>query len=95
MGGSGLLRMSFRVDEEEEGVRTGDWLASRDAAFGEAVPSFESLFFLEDLLESLPRESFAHTQVSRTLGTMGRRDLRLWRRNASSLMTTASRLWGG
>lgn len=46
---------SFRVDVEEEGVRTGDWLASRDD--GEAVPSLLSLFFLEDLLESFPLES--------------------------------------
>lgn len=56
MGGRGLLRGSFRVEVDEEGVKTGDWFAS--LLFGEAVPSFESLFFLEDLLESLslPRE---------------------------------------
>ena len=56
LGGSGLLRISFRVEVEDDGVMTGDWLVA--AAFGEAVPSLESLFFLEDLL-SLPRESCA------------------------------------
>ena len=54
--GSGLFRGSFRVDVEDVGVRTGDWLESRDE--GDAVPSLESLFFLEDLLESFPRESW-------------------------------------
>lgn len=49
--------MSFRVEVEEDGVKTGDWVESLAEAFGDAVPSFESLFFLEDLLESLPRES--------------------------------------
>lgn len=58
MGGRGLLRKSFSVEVEEEGVRTGDWLESLDVEFGEAVPSFDSLFFLDDLLESLPRESW-------------------------------------
>ncbi len=57
-GGSGLLRMSLSVEVDEVGVRTGDWLAeSRDE--GDDVPSLESLFFLEDLLASLPRESCA------------------------------------
>lgn len=49
-----MFRGSFRVDVEDVGVRTGDWLESRDE--GDAVPSLESLFFLEDLLESFPRE---------------------------------------
>lgn len=46
--------MSLSVDVEDDGVRTGDWLESRDE--GDAVPSLESLFFLDDLLESFPRE---------------------------------------
>ncbi len=53
--------MSFRVDEEEDGVRTGDWLAvslDKPVDDGDAVPSFESLFFLDDLFGSLPRESY-------------------------------------
>ena len=92
MGGRGL----FRVEVEEEGVTAGDWLVSLDAELGEAVPSFESLFFLEDLLESLPRESsccpgFQHFAQETRDGA----DLRPWRRDASSLKTTASRLWGG
>lgn len=37
-------------------MSTGDWLES--FAEGDAVPSLESLFFLEDLLESFPRESW-------------------------------------
>lgn len=48
--------MSLSVVEEEVGVRTGDWFdESRDE--GDDVPSLESLFFLEDLLASLPRAS--------------------------------------
>lgn len=50
-----LIRASLRVAEEEVGVRTGDWSASR--ADGDAAPSLTSLFFLEDLVASLPRES--------------------------------------
>jgi hypothetical protein len=69
LGGSGLLRISFKVEEEDDGVSTGDWLASLEAAFGEAVPSFESLFFLEDLLESPRLESFKYGKVSNTLAT--------------------------
>jgi hypothetical protein len=39
-------------------VRIGDWLFSRELFDeGDWVPSFESLFFLEDFPESLPRES--------------------------------------
>lgn len=54
-GGRGLFRMSLRVDVEDEGVMSGEfWLA--EPLLGEAVPSLES-FFLEDLLESFPRES--------------------------------------
>ncbi len=45
------MRISFRVEEDDDGVRTGDWPASLDPTeFGDAVPSFVSLFFLEDLL---------------------------------------------
>lgn len=50
-----MLRGSLRVDVEDDGVRTGDWLASRDE--GDEVPSLESLLFLEDFAASLPRES--------------------------------------
>jgi len=59
LGGKGLLRMSLSVDVDDDGVRTGDWLASLEelAELGEAVPSFESLFFLEDLFGSLPLDS--------------------------------------
>ena len=59
-GGRGLLRMSLTVEVDEEGVRTGDWLDSLET--GDWVPSLESLFFLEDLPESLPRESCALVQ---------------------------------
>ena len=55
--GPGLVRVSFSVEVDEVGVRFGDWLASLDE--GEAVPSLESLFFFEDLLGSLPRESYS------------------------------------
>lgn len=49
-----MLRISFKVDDEDEGVKTGDWLASLEPTeFGEAVPSFASLFFLEDLFPLL------------------------------------------
>lgn len=50
-----MLRGSLRVDVEDDGVRTGDWLESRDE--GDEVPSLESLLFLEDFAASLPRES--------------------------------------
>lgn len=56
----GLPRASLSVDVEEVGVKFGDWLASRDE--GDAVPSLDSLFFLEDLLGSLPRESYKKEQ---------------------------------
>ena len=55
LGGRGLLRMSLRVEVDEEGVAAGDWFASLDPD-GDAAPSLDSLFFLEDLLESLPRD---------------------------------------
>jgi hypothetical protein len=78
--------MSFRVEVEEEGVMTGDWVESFEA-FGDAVPSFASLFFL-DLL-SLPRDSCIMNQsvaCSELSGLAAKQpDLRLWRRNASSL----------
>lgn len=48
--------MSFRVDVDEEGVNTGDWFSREPLEEGEAVPSLESLFFLEDLLSPLPLE---------------------------------------
>ena len=65
-GGRGLLRISLRVEVDEDGVRTGDWLDSLDGPMetGDWAPSLESLFFLEDLLESLPRESWACVAVS-------------------------------
>lgn len=49
--------MSFKAVLEEEGVRTGDWVSREPLEEGDAVPSFDSLFFLEDLLSLLPRES--------------------------------------
>lgn len=56
-GGSGLLRISLTAVVEDVGVRVGDWVdGSRDE--GDAVPSLESLFFLDDFVESLPRESW-------------------------------------
>lgn len=61
-GGRGLFRMSLSVEVEEEGVMLGElWLAA--PLLGDAVPSFES-FFLEDLLESFPRESCSRAGVS-------------------------------
>ena len=67
-----MLRMSLRVDVEDEGVKTGDWFASLDEPTGDAVPSFASLFFLEDLLESLFRESLieGRPRVSTCLGSL-------------------------
>ena len=56
-GGSGLLRRSLSVDVDDDGVSTGDWFESREPADGDEVPSLPSLFFLEPLAESLPRES--------------------------------------
>jgi hypothetical protein len=55
--GNGLFRMSLSAVEEDEGVKTGDWFASLDEPieFGDDVPSFVSLLFLDDLLGSLPR----------------------------------------
>lgn len=40
---------------DEDGVRLGDWLESREE--GDAVPSLGS-FFLEPLPGSLPRDSY-------------------------------------
>jgi hypothetical protein len=48
--------MSFRVEVDDDGVSTGDWV-SRELPEGEAVPSLESLFFFDDLLSLLPRWS--------------------------------------
>ena len=58
--------MSLRFDVEDEGVTAGDWLwgSLEPVLLGEAVPSFES-FFLDDLLGSLPRDSFKRAFVSR------------------------------
>jgi hypothetical protein len=68
LGGSGLLRISLRVDVEDEGVRFGDWLVSLlPAEFGDAVPSLES-FFLVDLLESLPPALESWKRVSLSSG---------------------------
>lgn len=54
--------MSLSVEVEEEGVIVGEfWFA--EPLLGDAVPSFES-FFLEDLLESFPRESCSRAGVS-------------------------------
>jgi hypothetical protein len=59
LGGSGLFRGSFRDVVEAEGVTIGDWAASLDEveADGDEVPSFDSLFFLDDLFGSFVRES--------------------------------------
>lgn len=51
--------MSFRVELDDDGVRTGLWLEpslEEPAVCGEDAPSLESLFFFEDLFGSLPRE---------------------------------------
>lgn len=79
--GRGLLRMSLSVEVEDEGVSTGDELASREE--GDAVPSLGSLFFLVDLLPSLfPRESCGRIKSQqkgrRGHGRTSRRDLRLF-----------------
>ena len=56
-----ISRYFSTTNADEDGVRFGDWLAaSREEPMedGEAVPSFEaSLFFLDDLFGSFPRES--------------------------------------
>ena len=56
-----MFRMSLRLEADEDGVSTGDWFElSLDAPpidDGDEVPSLESLFFLDDLCGSLPRES--------------------------------------
>lgn len=72
-GGSGLFRMSFRLGLEEEGVRTGDWLDSLDEPIddGEVAPSLASLFFLDDLFGSLPRESCQAEQTGLALVSRG------------------------
>jgi hypothetical protein len=65
-GGRGLLRISLSVEVDEDGVRTGDWLASRPELEGDEVPSLPSLFFLEALFGSFPRESYTEAKhVSR------------------------------
>lgn len=70
-GGRGLLRMSLTAVDEDVGVKTGDWVdGSRDE--GDAVPSLESLFFLEDLLASLPRESCERLARTARMARMGR-----------------------
>lgn len=43
---------------EEEGVKLGDCVSREPLEEGDAVPSLDSLFFLEDLLSLLPRESY-------------------------------------
>lgn len=59
LGGKGLFRTSLRAVVDEDGVATGDDVASRDepACNGDAVPSFESLFLDFDDLLSFARES--------------------------------------
>lgn len=52
--GSGLFRISFNVEVEDDGVMVGEFWESLEPLLGEAEPSLES-FFLEDLLESFPR----------------------------------------
>lgn len=52
-----MLRGSLRFDEDEDGVSVGEAVAGSRELTGDAVPSLESLFFLDDLLGSLPRES--------------------------------------
>lgn len=56
-GGRGLFRISLRVVVEEEGVKLGDCVSREPLEEGDAAPSLDSLFFLEDLLSPLPRES--------------------------------------
>ena len=60
LGGRGLLRKSFRAVEDDDGVSTGDCVASL-AEFewdGEDVPSLGSLFLdFDDLFGSFARES--------------------------------------
>lgn len=70
-GGKGLLRMSFTAVEDDVGVRTGDWVDGSRAE-GEAVPSLESLFFLEDLVASLPRESWHQVSETTLVGAVRR-----------------------
>lgn len=57
--GSGLFRISFNVEVEDDGVIVGEFWESLEPLLGEFVPSLES-FFLEDLLESFPRWSCSH-----------------------------------
>jgi hypothetical protein len=54
-----LFRGSFRDVVEAEGVTIGDCAASLDEVEvdGDEVPSFDSLFFFDDLLGSFVRES--------------------------------------
>ena len=58
--GSGLFRESLRAVVEEEGVATGDCVASLEPldCEGEEVPSdLDSFFDFDDLLGSFARES--------------------------------------
>lgn len=63
-GGRGLFLISLRVVVDEEGVRLGDCVSREPLEEGDAVPSLDSLFFLEDLLSLLPRESCQKARVS-------------------------------
>lgn len=78
-----MFRMSLRVDVDDDGVSTGDWLdESRDE--GDEVPSLESLFFLEDLPASLPRESYRRGRLSAVLhGPATRATRRVLHRSAT------------
>lgn len=60
LGGSGLFRGSFRAVVDEDGVATGDCVASLELpnCEGDDVPSLDSLFLdFDDLLGSFARES--------------------------------------
>ncbi len=66
-GGKGFILGSLRVDVDDEGVRLGDWVSRPALDEGEAVPSFGSLFFLDDLLSPLPRDSCEETTLASVL----------------------------
>lgn len=65
LGGSGLFLRSFNAVVDDVGVpwleEMGDCVWALDTApepcDGEEVPEFDSFLFLDDLLESLARES--------------------------------------
>jgi hypothetical protein len=77
-----LFLMSLRVDVDEVGVRTGDWV-SRDPPEGDDVPSLESLFFLEDFASLLPRERTLWLKRFIAIGGGVPLDQTVWTRLAS------------